>query len=129
MYKQILISVLPVIMLSGGSAIAGSKQYDTSITDAAARIASEKLGDLRNTIAFDEDAIISEAVIQTPLQQDRVLRTPSPAPVTKPKRKLPRITKARELDQTTTGSIAPETRKPRRWMEWQKFDRYGNPLN
>ena len=89
-------------------------RYDRSIEAAAARIAASKLGEIRGPIGFDESAGFTRS--SKP-------RRVTPAPKADPLR-ISKSLNMSEIGPVTTAGI----KQPRKKTVWDRFDRYGNPI-
>ncbi len=127
--KKVTAASIALALMASTSVAAQTVKYDTTIAKAAAAKAAEKLGKIRGSIDYDQvpDMVTLETL---KAQDNKVSSIPDYNIPTEPKEDtLLSITSIfPSLDKTVTGSIQTRKSSIKRKVIWEKFDRYGNPI-
>ncbi|MEM7215104.1 MAG: hypothetical protein AAF423_06130 [Pseudomonadota bacterium] len=120
-----------ILLIATGFALANEGRYDQSIADAAAKIAAGKVGELRGSIDYDEiPFMITNKLLKKEDEQANLLPEPTWVPPAKDSEFPPIVSNfLDEIDYTLTGSVDRNTANRSKRIVWEKFDRYGNPLD
>ncbi|MEM9278064.1 MAG: hypothetical protein AAGA76_05790 [Pseudomonadota bacterium] len=128
---RIITTGASILLIATGFALAGEVKFDRNIEAAAAKIAAEKLGDIRGSINHDEvPFMITDKLLKKEQKETNLLPRPAWIPP-KGEKKLPPLVSniLSDIDYTLTGSInGQQVRKSNR-IKWDKFDRYGSPID
>ncbi len=125
--KRVTVTGIALALMTGSSALAQTAKFDQSVAKAAARKAAEKVGEIRNSINYDQKP---EMVKEKDLKEKNVNTSFLPPIPDSNKKTLPPMTSVNpHLDMTFTGSIAQPKKVVKPRIIWEKFDRYGNPIN
>ncbi|MEM9329832.1 MAG: hypothetical protein AAGA53_00815 [Pseudomonadota bacterium] len=119
-----------ILMIATGFALASEVRIDRNVEAAAAKIAAEKLGDIRGSINHDDvPFMVTRKLLKKEEEQSSLLPRPAWVPP-KGKKVLPPLVSniLSELDYTFTGSVNGQPVKQQNRIVWDKFDRYGNPI-
>ncbi len=98
---------------------ADSEGYDRRIQAAALKIAVSKLGDIRGSIDHEDVTVMA-----APARGVRKWLWTPPKPEKPKTPKLEPVTDSDGVDDTRTAGIKPTRKK----VIWERFDRYGNPI-
>jgi len=129
MSGRVISAAICALTLSATHSLAEVQKYDRSVEAAAAKIAAEKLGELRPTIGYDQQPDFVKGRAAKKPEQKSELRKPSWVREAE-ENTLPPITNATQgIDETVTGSINLSERKAWKRTYWDRFDQYGNPID
>ena len=124
---------LALVVASGSAASADRPQHDESVALAAAKLAAEKIGEIRGSIDHDQKPVLVEPVKDN-ISTGTIDHLPRPAWVPEPDTKPlpPMVANGHtNLDSTMTGAIAknplPPVNLPRK-ITWDRFDKNGRPI-
>lgn len=131
MAGRLLMTGASILFIATGFALASEKTHDRSIEMAAAKIAAQKLGDIRGSISHDvHPFMVTAELLKKERKQSSLLPRPSWVPPKAGNTLPPMVSnKLSELDYTLTGSINGKPVKQSNKVVWEKFDRYGNPID
>ncbi|MGI9352598.1 MAG: hypothetical protein ACR2O3_13625 [Rhizobiaceae bacterium] len=131
MAGKIFITGASALLIATGFALAGEARFDRKLEAAAAKIAAEKLGEIRGSIDHDKiPLIITQKLLRKEEAQSSLLPRPSwVAP--KGETALPPMVSnlLSKFDYTITGSINGRAGKQSQRIIWDRFDRHGNPID
>ena len=124
--KKVTAASIALAMMTSTSAIAQEVKHDTKIAKAAAAKAAEKIGDIRETINYEQ---VPDLVTKEDMNDKAVNTSFLPNISEQKQNSLPPLTSlVPELDMTVTGSIDGKKVVQKTIIIWDKFDRYGNPI-
>lgn len=124
--KKVTAAGIAMVLMTGTSTLAQSVKYDANIAKAAAQKAAEKIGELHDTIGYDQ---VPDLVTKEDLNKKSINTSFFPGLKEAKENALPPMTSIFPgLDTTVTGSINGKKVKIVEKIIWEKFDRYGNPI-
>lgn len=126
--RKVTATGLALVLMTSSSAIAQTAQYDSKIAKAAADRVAEKMGDIRPSIDKNQKPAM---VTREDLKKKKVNTSYLPDNSKAFEQKLSPVSSNRnvpEIDYTVTGSISRTSRPASPRVVWERFDRYGNPI-
>ena len=130
MASRMIMTGASILFIATGFALAGESRHDRTIEMAAAKIAAQKLGEIRASISHDmRPFMVTAELLEKERKETSLLPRPAWVPPEGSKSLPPMVSNEQsELDYTLTGSIKDKSAKNQSRIIWEKFDRYGNPI-
>ena len=131
MAGKIITTGASVLLIATGFALAGEARFDRKLEAAAAKIAAEKLGEIRGSIDHDETPlIITQKLLRKEASQRSLLPRPSWVPPKGEKALPPMVTNLlSKFDYIITGSTNGQADRQTDRIIWDRFDRHGYPID
>ncbi len=131
MNGRLITTGVSILLIATGFAIAGEVKHDRSIEAAAARIAAQKLGDIRGPINYDDlPFMVTRKLLIKEDDQISILPRPAWVPPEGENALPPMVSNfIPGLDYTLTGSINGRKISRTSRTKWDRFDSNGNPID
>jgi hypothetical protein len=126
--NKVTAASIALLLMASTSGMAQTVKFDSKVAKAAAKKVAEKIGETRKAFDYDEKP---EMVAPKKLKNKSINTSYLPEPTSTPKKALRPITNNQHtpgIDYTTTSSINRIVPRHAPKVIWERFDRYGNPI-
>ena len=128
--KKVTAASIALTLMASTAAVSQETKFDKNISDAAAKRAAERIGDIRGSIDYDQKAeMVTREHLEEKQEAKRVSLIPDYVWYPEKANIFTRlIAQIPGIDLTVTGSVDDEDVQIERKLVWDKFDAEGNPI-